>query len=268
MNILKSLEDIEKLRISSRIVAEALTLLKENTRPGITTLRLNKLAEEFINDNAAVPSFKGYLGYPFTICASINEEVVHGFPSKRVLKEGDVLSIDVGALKNGFHGDSAITIPIGEVCPEKASLIRVGQECLYLGISFARDGNRLQQISAAIQNHAEKNNYNVIRQYVGHGIGLSLHEPPQIPNYIKEGADGGLMLKRGMVLAIEPMVTLGESLIKVMPNEWTAVTKDQKLSVHWEHTVAITKEGVEVLSLRADEKETYKCLTKKLLKAV
>ena len=255
MNILKSLEDIEKIRISSRIVAETLTLLEKNTKPGVTTLRLNKLAEEFIFDNDAVPSFKGYLGYPFTICASINEEVVHGFPSQRVLKEGDVLSIDVGVLKNKFHGDSTITIPIGEVCPEKARLICVGQECLYLGISFARDGNRLNQISAAIQNHAEKNDYNVIRQYTGHAIGLSLHEPPQIPNYVKELNDGGLMLKQGMVLAIEPMVTSGSARTKMLANKWTAVTEDNKLCVHWEHTIAITKEGPEILSLRADERE-------------
>jgi methionyl aminopeptidase len=259
MVILKTLEDIEKIKISCKIVAETLVILKEKVKPGITTIELDKLAEEFITDNKATPSFKGYLGYPFTICSSINEEIVHGMPSLYEIKEGDILSIDVGAFKNGFHGDSAITISVGSVSSKMSKLITTGQECLYSGIRAALIDNRIGDISESIQKVAEDNNYGIVRRFVGHGVGRDLHEPPQIPNYIKAGGDKGLLLKQGMVLAIEPMITEGSPNSTVMPNNWTAVTEDGKVAVHWEHTILITKNGPEILTLREDEKEIYAC---------
>jgi len=251
--ILKSLEEIEQIRRTSQLLAKALTLIKEAAKPGVTTLRLNKLAEEFAYDSGAKPSFKGYLGYPYSICSSLNEEVVHGMPSKRPLKETDILSVDFGVVLDGYHGDSAITFPIGEVPEETLRLIRVGQECLYKGISQATSQNRIKDISCAIQEHAEKNSYNVVRKFVGHGVGRNLHEHPQVYNYCDNQLDRGLMLKVGMVLAIEPMITAGASDVVIGTNHWTATTKDKKLAVHWEHTIAITKNGPDILSIREEE---------------
>lgn len=255
--ILKSLEEIEKIRRSSQIVAQALTLIKEAAKPGITTLSLNKLAEEFAYDSGAKPSFKGYLGYPYSICSSINEEVVHGMPSKRPLEDGDVISVDFGVVFNGYHGDSAITFPIGEVPEKTLRLIKVGQECLYKGISQAKSNNRIKDISLAIQTHAEKNSYNIVRKFVGHGIGRDLHEYPQVRNYCDGHSDSGLLLKVGMVIAIEPMIAKGSGEVVIGNNNWTASTVDGELAVHWEHTIAITLKGPDILSLRADEKVIY-----------
>jgi len=255
--ILKSLEEIERIRKSSQIVAQTLTLIKETAKPGITTLSLNKLAEEFAYDSGAKPSFKGYLGYPYSICSSLNEEVVHGMPSKRPLEDGDVISVDFGVVLNGYHGDSAITFPIGEVPEKTLRLIKVGQECLYNGISQAKSTNRIKDISLAIQNHAEKNSYNIVRKFVGHGIGKDLHEAPQIRNYCDGQTDNMLMLKVGMVIAVEPMIAEGSGDVAIGKNNWTASTVDSKLAVHWEHTIAITLNGPEILSLRADEKVIY-----------
>jgi methionyl aminopeptidase len=253
ITILKSLEEIENIRKSSQLVAQVLTLIKETAKPGITTLSLDKLAEEFAYDSGARPSFKGYLGFPHSICSSLNEEVVHGMPSKRLLKDGDVLSVDFGIVLDGYHGDSAITFPIGEVSEKTLRLIKVGQECLYKGISKATSNNRIKDISLAIQRHAEKNSYNTVRKFVGHGVGRELHEHPQIPNYCSGNNDGMLMLKVGMVIAIEPMIAEGSSDVVIGENNWTATTVDCRLAVHWEHTIAITLNGPEILSLRADE---------------
>jgi len=252
MVILKSLEEIRKLKKSNQIAATVLSLLKKKTVPGITTLELNKLAEECIYDNKAVPAFKGYKGFPYSICASINSEVIHGLPSKRYLHETDILSIDVGVLLNDYYGDSAITIPVGKINKKIKSFIDVGQECLYKGIKQTYEGSRVNLISNAIQQYAEFHGYNVIRKFVGHGIGRNLHEEPQIYNYTKKPTEG-LMLKRGMVIAIEPMLVLGDYDVVTNNNNWTVKTIDNSLSVHWEHTVVVTKNGPEILSLREDE---------------
>jgi methionyl aminopeptidase len=254
MVILKSLRDIEKMRESGKIVAATLSLLKENAIPGITTLELNNIAENFILKNKAIPSFKGYLGFPFSICSSINDEVIHGMPSLYKLKEGDVISIDVGALKNDFHGDSSITFGVGNISKEAESLIKTGQECLYTGIKSAIANNRIGNISKSIQELAESRKYGVVKKFVGHGIGRNLHEPPKIANYLEEGyTDLGLLIKPGMTLAIEPMITAGSNSVSIMSNNWTVVTDDGKLAVHWEHTILVTENDPEILTLREDE---------------
>jgi len=255
MVILKSLNEIKKLRRSNKMVANVLSLLKKEIRPGITTLELNKLAEEYVYDNKAIPAFKGYRNFPYSICASVNSEVIHGFPSKKHLRKKDILSIDFGVLLDGYYGDSAITIPVGKVNKKTKSFIKVGQECLYKGINQAREGSRLNQISYAIQQHAESHSYGVIRQFVGHGIGRNLHEEPQIYNYTDKPTEG-LLLKRGMVIAIEPMLTEGDYNVVTGSDGWVVKTVDNKLAVHWEHTIAITKDGPEILSLREDENIT------------
>ena len=252
MVILKSLDEIKKLKRSNKMVADVLSLLKREIKPGITTLELNKIAEEYVYDNKAVPAFKGYKGFPYSICASVNSEVIHGFPSKKHLKRKDILSIDFGVLLDGYYGDSAITVSIGKVNKKTKLLIKTGQECLYKGIKQAHDGSHLNQISHAIQQHAESKGYGVIRQYVGHGIGRNLHEEPQIYNYTNKPAEG-LLLKRGMVIAIEPMITEGDYDTVTGSNGWSVKTVDNKLSVHWEHTIAITKNDPEILSIRQDE---------------
>ena len=252
MVILKSLDEIKKLKRSNKIVADVLSLLKREIKPGITTLELNKIAEEYTYDNKAVPAFKGYKGFPYSICASVNSEVIHGFPSKKHLKRKDILSIDFGVLLDGYYGDSAITVSIGKVSRKTKLLIKTGQECLYKGIKQACDGSHLNQISHAIQQHAESKGYGVIRQYVGHGIGRNLHEEPQVYNYTNKPAEG-LLLKKGMVIAIEPMITEGSYNTVIGKNRWSVKTVDNKLSVHWEHTIAITKTAPEILSIREDE---------------
>jgi methionyl aminopeptidase len=244
MIILKLPEEIEKMRASNYIVAEILNRLKEKVTPGITTGELDSYSEELVRKKGAEPSFKGY---PYSLCISVNSEVVHGFPSDRILVEGDIVSLDFGAYYNGYYGDSAITVPVGKISEEAAKLIRVTEQGLYNGIREARAGNRLGDISAAVQDCVEVAGFSVVRDFVGHGIGKKLHEEPQIPNYGTKGR--GIQLKPGMVLAIEPMVNEGTYKVKVIDNGWTVVTEDGKLSAHFEHSVAITEDGPDILSM-------------------
>lgn len=247
MVILKSAEEIEKLRKSNYIVAEVLEGLRALIKPGITTRELDIYAEETIRKKGAVSAFKGYMGYPASLCTSVNAEVVHGIPSDRVLlKDGDIVSMDFGALYEGYYGDCAITVPVGKVSNVAVKLMKITDEALYKGINEAKAGNRLGDISAAVQNHVEGAGFSVVRDFVGHGIGRNLHEDPQIPNYGLRGR--GIELKNGMVFAIEPMVNEGTFKVKVLKDGWTVVTSDGKLSAHFEHTVAITENGPMILS--------------------
>ena len=241
MIILKTPHEIAVMAKASRVVAEALEVLKETVRPGITTDELDRLAESEIRARGAVPAFKGYRNYPKTLCTSVNEQVVHGIPSRRVLKEGDIIGLDLGAIVGGFYGDSAITVAVGIVDEKTAALVRVTREALALGIEQAVVGNRLSDISSAIQRHVEAAGYSVVTEFVGHGIGRQLHEEPQVPNYGKAGQ--GPRLQPGMVLAIEPMVNMGAAAVKVLEDRWTAVTVDGSLSAHFEHTIAIEPSG-------------------------
>jgi len=246
MIFLKSPWEIEKMRRSNAIVAEILEALREAIKPGITTLELNELSEEFCLKKKVRPAFKGYMGYPFSLCVSINEVVVHGLPSQRRLKEGDIVSLDFGVICDGYYGDAAITVPVGRVSKMAKRLISVTEEALYKGIEQARPKRHLSDISFAIQRHAEAHGFSVIRQFVGHGIGRSLHEDPQVPNFGPPGR--GVRLKPGMVIAIEPMVAEGTYEVEILEDGWTAVTKDRKLAAHFEHTVAITEDGPQILS--------------------
>ncbi len=247
MIVLKTRKEIEKIRKACQIVAEILLRLKEEVAPGVSTWDLNRLSEELAKKKKAKPAFKGYRGYPFALCTSINEEIVHGMPSKkRVLKEGDIISLDFGVVINGFYGDAAITVPVGKISKRAKRLCEVTEGSLYKGIERARVGNRLSDISHAIQSYVESKGYSVVREFVGHGIGRHLHESPQIPNYGPPGR--GVKLKAGMVLAIEPMINEGTPDIEILSDKWTAVTKDRKLSAHYEHTVAILPEGPDILS--------------------
>lgn len=247
MVILKLPEEIEKARASNRIVAEVLSKLSEKVRPGVKTKELDRLAEDIAERRGAKPAFKGYRGYPHALCISVNEVVVHGMPSERVLEEGDILGLDFGIYYQGFFGDSAVTLPVGKISEKAARLINVTRESLYAGIEQARQGNRLGDISAAVQSAVEGAGYSVVRDFVGHGIGKNLHEDPQIPNFGQKGR--GIELKTGMILAIEPMVNEGKYKVQVLPDGWTVVTKDGSLSAHFEHSVAITDNGPDILSL-------------------
>lgn len=244
--ILRAPHEIEKLRTSNIIVAEILQELKSNARAGITTLDLERICEEEIKKRKAAAAFKGYKGYPYCICTSVNEEVVHGMPCKRVLTEGDILSIDIGALYNGYYGDAAITVPIGRISEDAGRLLEAAESALYIGINEARVGNRLFDIGASIQEYVEENGFSVVRSFVGHGIGQSLHEAPQVPNFGKRNK--GVRLKAGMVLAIEPMINAGGSEVRILSDGWTAVTRDGSLSAHFEHSIAITDNGAYILS--------------------
>jgi methionyl aminopeptidase len=246
MVILKSREEIEKLRQSNQIVAEVLRDIVDKVKPGITTSELNRLSEELALKRGAKPAFKGYRGYPFALCTSINAEVVHGMPSDRRLKEGDILSIDFGVDYKGYYGDAAVTVPVGTVSDDAVRLMRITKESLYKAINEAKVGNRLGDISGAVQTHVEAAGYAVVRDFVGHGIGRMLHEEPQVPNYGVRGR--GIELKAGMVLAIEPMVNEGTYKVRVLSNGWTVVTQDGRLSAHFEHSVAITDNGPAILS--------------------
>jgi len=246
MVILKQPDEIEKSRASSRIVAEVLSVLREKVKPGVTTRELDQIAEGVTQKRGARPAFKGYRGYPHSLCASVNEEVVHGMPSGRVLKEGDIVGLDFGVLYQGFYGDAAITLPVGRVSEEAARLIRVTEESLYAAIDQASSGNRLGDISAAVQETAESAGFSVVRDFVGHGIGRNMHEDPQIPNFGKKGR--GIELRTGMILAIEPMVNAGRYGVKILPDGWTVITADGSLSAHFEHSVAITENGPDILS--------------------
>lgn len=247
--ILRSRKEIERLRASNRVVMSVMSELREAIRPGVTTLELDALAERIIREQGAIPAFKGYRGYRHTICASINEEVVHGVPSEKKLEEGDIVSVDVGAKLYGYYGDHAVTFPVGEVDSEASKLLKCCEESLFKGIEQAKPGNRLFDISHAVQKHAEGAGFSVVRAYVGHGVGTNLHEEPQVPNFGEPGT--GPELKAGMVLAIEPMLNMGVHDVKVLSDEWTVVTADEKLSAHFEHSVAITEDGPDILSLAA-----------------
>ncbi len=247
MIILKSLQEIEKIRKACLIVAQVLDGLRGVTQPGISTLELDEFAERMILSAGARPAFKGYRGYPKTLCTSVNSEIIHGIPSKDVvLKQGDIVSIDVGAVVEGFYGDAAITLPVGLVSSEAERLMRVTEESLTRGIAQAVVGNRLYDISHAIQVHVESQDYSIVRDYVGHGIGRNLHEDPQIPNFGVSGQ--GPRLKPGMVLAIEPMVNAGRSETTVQEDKWTAATADGSLSAHFEHTIAVMPDGPWILT--------------------
>jgi len=241
MIILKTPAEIEVMAAASRVVAEALEIVKKAVHPGITTEELDWIAEEEIRARGAVPAFKGYRNYPKTLCASVNDQVVHGIPSKRKLKDGDIIGLDLGAIVGGFYGDSAVTVAVGRIPEATEKLVRVTKEALYLGIKQAVVGNRLTDISHAVQRHVESAGFSVVTEFVGHGIGRQLHEEPQVPNYGKPGQ--GPRLQPGMVLAIEPMVNMGRSAVRVLEDRWTAVTVDGSLSAHFEHTIAIQPAG-------------------------
>jgi methionyl aminopeptidase len=237
------------MREAGRLVGEVLTELASQVAPGVTTADLDLLAEKRIAQAGAIAAFKGYHGYPATICASINDEVIHGIPSgRRVLNEGDVISLDVGASLDGYYGDSAITLPVGQVSEEAATLLRVTEEALYRAIERVRPGSRVSDIGHEVQKHVEAYGFSVVREFVGHGIGQRMHEEPQVPNYGEPGR--GPRLAEGMVLAIEPMVNAGKPAVKVLADGWTAVTRDGGLSAHFEHTVAVTADGPRILTAR------------------
>jgi methionyl aminopeptidase len=252
MIVLRSRQEIEIIRAACQIVADVLQRLVPVVAPGVSTAELDAFAEKWTREKGAVPAFKGYnVGgrvYPSSLCVSINEEVVHGMPSpKRVLKEGDIVGLDYGAVYKGYYGDSAVTVAVGKVSEEAERLMRVTRESLYCGIENMVVGNRIRDISAAIQKHAESHGYGVVRDFVGHGIGQRLHEEPQVPNYV--GAGQNPRLKEGMVLAIEPMVCEGTHEVEVLQDGWTAVTRDRRLAAHFEHSVAVTANGPEILTL-------------------
>lgn len=248
MIVCRSPEEIVKLRAANEVVADILERLAAAVAPGVTTADLDALAERLVHESGALPAFKGYRKYPATLCTSINEEVVHGIPSpKRVLVEGDVVSIDMGVKLAGYFGDSAVTVPVGKVTPEAERLLRVTREALWKGIDQVKPGARVSDIGAAVQAWVEAHGYSVVREFVGHGVGTALHEEPQVPNYGPGGR--GPRLAEGMVLAIEPMVNVGGAAVKVLSDGWTAVTKDRSLSAHFEHTIAVGPEGPLVLTL-------------------
>jgi methionyl aminopeptidase len=246
--VCKSPGEIEKMRAANALVANVLAELAAVVKPGVTTKDLDALAERLVRENGAEPAFKGYRGYPATLCASINEQVVHGIPSSRQLLTGDIVSLDMGVKLDGFYGDSAVTVAVGLIAEDAQRLLRVTQEALDRGITQVRVGNRVSDIGHAIQQHVESHGFSVVREFVGHGIGAALHEEPQIANYGEPGR--GPRLAEGMVLAIEPMVNMGRSAVKVLADGWTAVTRDGSLSAHFEHTVAVTKQGPLILTMR------------------
>jgi methionyl aminopeptidase len=249
--IYKSPEEIALIKESSLLVSKTLAEVAKVIRPGITTLSLDKLAYEFIKDHGAVPAFLNYGGFPNSLCISPNEQVVHGIPGSYVIQEGDLISVDCGVIKNKFFGDSAYTFSIGEVSEEKQKLVKVTQDCLSLGVEKAVVGMRIGDIGAAVQEHAERNGFGVVRELVGHGVGVELHEKPEVPNYGKRGS--GIKLEEGMVIAIEPMINAGVASVKFWKDGWTVTTKDNKPSAHFEHTVAVHKGQAELLS-------TFSCI--------
>lgn len=243
---IKSDRDIEMMRISGKILAQVLNKLRQAVRPGVTTREIDKLAEEMVVENKGLPAFKGYKGFPATLCTSVNEEIVHGIPGDRRLTEGDIISIDLGVNYQGYFSDAAITLAVGRIDSRLKKLVDTAKKALTEGIKKARPGNHLTDISHSIQNCVEQNGFSVVRQFVGHGIGTRLHEEPEIPNF---GAPGhGPVLKKGMVLAIEPMINMGTWDSEILSNGWTAVTKDGEPSAHFEHTVAITDKGAQILT--------------------
>ncbi len=246
MIILKTPREIELLREAGRIVALVHEELKKAIVPGVTTKEIDKLAEKIIRDNNATPSFKGYGGFPGSVCTSVNEMVIHGIPGKLKLKEGDIISVDVGACYQGYHGDSAWTYRVGKISEEAERLLKVTEESLYKGLEQAKPGNHIGDISAAIEDYVAKNGYTSPEDYTGHGVGSKLHEDPMVPNYGKKGH--GPLLKVGMVIAVEPMVHIGKKDVKVLNDGWGVVTKDHSLAAHYEHTIVITNDGYEILT--------------------
>ena len=249
MITIKSSHEIELMRRAGKITAAARALAGEMVKPGVTTQEIDRAVEQFIRSQGAVPSFLNYSGYPASACISVNDEVIHGIPGKRVLKEGDIVSVDVGAYIGGFHGDCAATFPCGKISPEAEDLIRVTRESFFEGIKMAKEGHRLMDISAAIQMYVESRGYSIVREFVGHGIGTHLHESPEVPNYGRPGR--GPRLLRGMTLAIEPMVNAGEAGVMQLSDGWTVKTLDGKLSAHYENTVLITDGEPEILTAPA-----------------
>ncbi len=246
-------EEISTIRKSNQIVAKILTELGKMITPGVQTKELDEYAELRVKEMNAIPAFKGYRGYPASLCTSINEEIVHGIPSSRRLRDGDIISLDFGVLYEGYYGDAAVTYPVGEITPKAKKLIKAAEETFYKGMEQMKPGKRISDISFAIQSHVESQGFSVIRAFVGHGIGLSLHEEPQVPNFGPPGR--GPKLKSGMVLAIEPMIAMGDWDVEILDDNWTAITRDRSLSAHYEHTVAITQKGPEILSLSDEEKK-------------
>ena len=246
MIYLKTDEEIELMRESNRLVGMTHGELSKHIRPGVTTLQLDKIADEFIRDHGAVPSFLGYGGFPNSICTSVNEHVVHGIPNNTPLKEGDIVSVDIGTVKNGYNGDSAYTYCVGEVSDEIKQLLRVTLESLYIGIEQAKEGNRIGDIGNAIQSYCEKRGYSVVRELVGHGIGRKMHESPEVPNYGRRGT--GPLIKNGMCIAIEPMINMGSKNVVFESDGWTVRTKDLKPSAHFEHTIAVRNGKADILS--------------------
>ncbi|MDY3031208.1 MAG: type I methionyl aminopeptidase [Clostridia bacterium] len=248
MITIKSAKQVEKMRKACKITKEALELIEQNIKPGVTTKQLDKIAHDFIISKGAKPNFLNYNGFPGSICASVNDEVVHGIPDKNcVLKEGDIISVDMGAVLDGWHSDAARTFPVGKISAEAQRLIDVTKECFFEGIKHLKHGAKLGDVSAAIQQHAESNGYGVVRDLVGHGVGQALHEDPSVPNFGKAGH--GVKLAAGMTLAIEPMINEGTYKVELLDNDWTVVTADGKLSAHYENTVLVTRDGCEILTL-------------------
>ena len=248
MVTLKSAREIEAMRRSGKITSRVLTELMKAVRPGMATAQLDRLAERGIREAGGVPTFKGYNGFPGSICASVNDEVVHGIPGSRVLREGDLLSIDIGTTLDGYVSDSAVTVPVGNIAENARRLLDVTQECLTIGIAQMERGNHLGDIGAAVQAHAERHGYGVVRELVGHGVGRAMHEEPQVPNYGERGS--GMELRPGLVLALEPMITEASPKIRILADGWTVVTADGKLAAHFEHTIAVTEDGPQILTLR------------------
>ena len=248
MITIKSPREIELLRIAGEITGSTHNYLKPYIKPGITTKELDALAEEYILSRGATPSFKGYDGFPGTVCASINEEVVHGIPGSRKLKEGDIITLDIGACFKGYHGDSAWTYAVGKISSEKEKLMTVTKESLFKGLEQVKAGNRIGDIGHAVQNYAESFGFGVVRELVGHGVGTDIHEEPDVPNYGK--AHTGLVMKKGMVIAVEPMITYGSREICILDDDWTIVTMDESPAAHYEHTVLVTEDGYEILTRR------------------
>ncbi|GAB6099868.1 type I methionyl aminopeptidase [Halanaerocella petrolearia] len=246
MIIRKSKREIEIMKRAGEVVAKTHNMLAEEIEPGITTQEIDQLAEEFILDQGAKPAFKGYQGFPNTVCVAINEQVVHGIPSSNALESGDIIGLDIGAIVDGYYGDAAQTLAVGEVSSETEQLLEVTEESLFKGIEQVKSGNRISDISHAVQEYVEEYGYSVVRKFVGHGVGKKMHESPQIPNF---GAPGrGPRLKEGMVLAIEPMVNIGTHKVKTLDDGWTVITQDRELSAHFEHTVAVTETGPQILT--------------------
>ena len=247
-------EEVAAIKRSNQIVAQILEGLEAMIRPGLRTKEMDEWAEAKTREMGAIPAFKGYRDYPASLCTSINEEIVHGIPSSRSLRDGDIISLDFGVLYEGYYGDAAATFPVGKITPKAKKLIQTAEEAFYKGLDQRKVGNRMSDISHAIQSHVESQDFSVIRSFVGHGIGLSLHEEPQIPNFGLPGR--GPKIKPGMVFALEPMIAMGDWNVEILDDNWTAITRDRSLSAHYEHTVAVTPKGAEILSLLDGEKKS------------